>query len=255
MIGRIAARLGYRVSRLSGQPDSADPFSTLQGLMQGTREPIIFDVGAHHGHIALEFRRRFPESKIYAFEPFKASFEKLRANTASDPGIHTFNFGLSNQAGTLSFHSNPSSATNSLLPTDRLGSKTWAPGLLETEEIVDAQFKTIDQVLESMGIPKLDILKLDVQGAEHLVIEGASTACAEGKIQVVYSEIITQPTYKNQKRLDHALATFYDTGFDLHNIFNMNLSDQGKLRQIDAIFTRNQDSQLSHDNDESEVMD
>ena len=240
MIGKIAAKFGYRISRLTGPSDSGDPFRTMQRLLIGTGEPIIFDVGAHHGHVSLEFRRRFPGSTIYAFEPFKGSFEKLQHNTASDPGIHAFNFGLSDQQGTLSFHSNPNSATNSLLSTDLRGSKTWEPGLLETEEVVQAQFKTVDQVLLDLGIPRLDILKLDVQGAEHLVIKGASSACQERKIRIAYSEVITQPTYEDQKRLDQALAVFYDNGFDLFNIYNMNLADDGRLRQIDAIFTRTQ---------------
>lgn len=238
VIQKIANRCGYRISRLSNPTFAEDAFMAMQRLLIGTKEPIIFDVGAHHGHISRAFRDFFPASTIYAFEPFEESFEQLKANTASDPRIKAFNFGLSDRDGTQYFHSNLSSATNSLLSTDELGLHTWGTGLLETQTTVQAHFKTIDSVIETMRIPRIDILKLDVQGAEHLVIAGASATCSLGTIRLIYSEIIIQPTYRDQKRFDEALATFYNNGFDLYNIYNMSLTGEGRLRQVDAIFTK-----------------
>ena len=73
---------------------------------------------------------------VYAFEPFRESFAKLQGNTSSDANIKVFNFGLSNQGGMRDFHSNLSSATNSLFATDEHGgSRTWGAGLLETTGI------------------------------------------------------------------------------------------------------------------------
>ena len=161
---------------------SENAFTTMQRLLMGIKEPVIFDVGAHHGRISRAFRKLFPTSTIYAFEPFKESFEQLKANTATDPRIHAFNFGLSDREGTQSFHSNLNSETNSLLSTDKSGSQTWGPGLLETQAVVQTQFKTIDSMMEAMQIPGIDILKLDVQGAEHLVIGGALETCSRGII-------------------------------------------------------------------------
>lgn len=228
---------GYRLSRLPAPASSQDPFAAMQRLVD-TKEPIIFDVGAHHGYVSRKFRSLFPASTVYSFEPFHDSFEQLKLNTASDPRIKAFNFGLGDRNGTQSFHSNSSSLTNSLLATDELGSLTWGSGLLETQKVVDAEFKTLDSVLEAMKIPYIDILKLDVQGAEPLVMEGALSACRAGIIGLVYSEIIIQPTYKGQKRFDESLAAFYASGFDLFNMYNMCFTAEGRLCQIDATFTK-----------------
>lgn len=92
--------------------------------------------------------------------------------------------------------------------------------------------------MATQDIPAIDILKLDVQGAEPLVIEGAAKACRRGAIRLVYSEIITQPTYQGQKRFDEALAVFYNNGFDLYNIYNFSLTLDGRLREVDVIFTK-----------------
>ena len=159
--------------------------------------------------------------------------------TPSASGTRIFNFGLSDENGTLKFHSNPSSATNSLLSTDSQGAETWTEGLLETKEVVEAEFKTLDAFVEEAGVPNVNILKLDVQGAEPRVLKGAESTLRDGKIDLIYSEIITQPTYVDQKRFDQALGVFYDCGFDLHNVYNLSLTKEGKLRQVDVIFVRN----------------
>jgi len=237
-IQKLAHYFGYHISKIGRPSPQAGPFVEMTRLCADIAEPTIFDVGAHHGQTAKEFRKHFPTSQIYSFEPFPESFETLRLNTQYNRGIQIFNYGLTDKVGTFAFHSNLSSATNSLLPADELGFKTWGDGLLETQDIVQVQFKTIDEVLAEQDIQTIDILKMDVQGTEHRVLKGALGACADGKLGVVYSEIIIQPTYIGQKRLDEILNIFHDAGFELHNIYNLSCTPNGKLRQVDAIFTR-----------------
>ncbi len=239
LLQKLANRFGYRISRIAGG-DTADAFNDMQRLLRGTKRPIIFDVGAHHGHVSRHFRALFPTSLIYAFEPFPESFKVLQANTRDDSKIHALNVGLSDREGQQLLHSNTNSATNSLLATDENGARTWGQGLLETAEIVETRFSTADSVVAAHVIPTIDILKLDVQGAESRVMAGSSAICKQGLINLVYSEIIIQPTYVGQSRFDDALSAFYDQGFDLYNIYNMSCTSDGRLRQVDALFTRSQ---------------
>jgi hypothetical protein len=145
---------------------------------------------------------------------------------------------LSDQNSVLPFCSNSSSATNSLLDSDDRYAQTWGEGLLETQNKIMAEFRTLDSFLADQGIPKINILKLDVQGAEYRVMQGALEACKRGQIDTVYTEIILQPTYCEQKRFDEALTVFYSAGFDLHGIYNPILTDSGRLAQVDVIFAK-----------------
>ncbi len=234
---KIANRFGYAIHRIETVRKSG-PFAEMGRLCMNIEQPVIFDIGAHHGQTAKLFRDVFPQAHIYCFEPFAESYEILKQNTASDVNISTFNYGLSDRNAVLEFHSNSFPQTNSLLSTDCQGSETWEEGVLDTKEIVEAEFRTLESVVRDLQLPRVNILKLDVQGAEYLVLQGAGLVFQKGLVDIVYSEVITQPTYVNQKRFDQALKVYYDCGFDLHNIYNCNFTGAGVLRQVDVLFTQ-----------------
>jgi len=226
--------------RKRSQPDAAesDPFLELRKLTRNIGEPIIFDVGAHRGYITAKFRRLIPSCTIHAFEPFPESYQRLAERNTDDPRVYCHAFGLAERETEVELHANESAATNSILATDDAASETWGSGLLDTQSMVRIRVRPLDRVVEELGVSGIDILKLDVQGAEPLVMEGAAELCRAGKIRMIYTEIITQPTYKGQKRFDEALRVFYNRGFDLYNLYNLNSGDSGQLRQLDAIFTK-----------------
>jgi FkbM family methyltransferase len=234
----LLRKIGWQMVRLHHPARIDDPFQVMKHLLQGRSDPIIFDVGAHHGQTANLFAKLFPDARIFAFEPFPESYQVLQTNTQANSRIHTFNYGLSDFEGMQKFHSNSFSQTNSLFATDEAASTTWDHGILETKAVVDARFRTLDSVVRELELPRIDLLKMDVQGAEHLVLKGAEECCAKKLILLVFSEIITQPTYQGQLRFDHALAALYDRGFDLYHLFELGRDNKGYLRNLDALFVR-----------------
>jgi FkbM family methyltransferase len=232
-IKRALGLLGYRIVRIKEQ----DQFSAMQRLTSASPNPIIFDVGAHHGYLSLHFRSAFPGATVYAFEPFPESFERLKQNTSGDPRIKAFNFGFCDGEGTKLLSANANSATNSIFETDERGHEVWGTGMLETIRRVPSAFSTIDLFMAKMGIPSVDILKLDVQGAEYLVLKGAAQSLAASRIKMIYTEIIIQPAYRDQKRFHEVLQIIHEYGFELRDFYDPSYTADGKLRQVDAIFT------------------
>ena len=237
----ILANIGYKLVPLRHPTRQA--FEDQKALVRG-KSVMIFDVGAHHGETSLLYNNLFKEPLIYAFEPFIASFEQLKNNTSGINNIKIFNIAIGNTSGEVDFHVNSSAPTNSILATHPQSHINWGPGLLNTLETTRINSLTLDDFIEQNKIGKINILKLDTQGAEYSIIEGALNSIAQNKISLIYLEIIIMPTYVGQKYLDEILFLLRQTGFVLYNFYNYQFTASGELLQVDAIFRYNGAEQL-----------
>lgn len=131
---------------------------------------ICMDIGANIGHMALHMARKVgPSGKIFAFEPVPDLFERLVENIARNAFgkvISAFELALSDQSGTaiLGF-------ANSLTENQGMGSLVN----IENEVISlkkQVRTETIDEFVQWMSLTRLDFLKVDIQGAEILLLEG-----------------------------------------------------------------------------------
>jgi FkbM family methyltransferase len=224
---------GFDIRRLPSS--DLDAFFEQQRLLQASSPSVIFDVGAHHGETAEAYRRLFPDADIYSFEPFKESFAQLQAVAARLSGVHAFNFALADRMGGAVLNSNVSSATNSLLATAPEAARVW-PGLVDGKDQVRVHATTLDAFCRDTRIDQIDVLKLDVQGAEPLVLKGSEEFLRSGRVRLVYTEILTLPTYIGQTDFLGFLSMMKGYGFDLFNLYNLSSTAAGELRQLDAIF-------------------
>jgi hypothetical protein len=89
------------------------------------------------------------------------------------------------------------------------------------------------------AIGRIDILKLDVQGAEYQVLTGAEELLRAQAIDVVYFEMITAPTYVGQPEPHDYLALFRSHGYELFDFYNP-VRKNGRLLQTDNIMVSGQ---------------
>ncbi len=230
----VLRRMGYEFRPLLF-PTNA--FLEQQRLLQGSGPLVIFDAGAHHGESAQMYKKLFPTAAVYSFEPFPQSFAKLQKAIVNLATVQAFNVALSNRVGETEFNSNQYTATNSLLKTAPEVESVWPGGLVDTREQIRVQTTTLDRFCQDHSIGAIDILKLDVQGAEPLVLEGAAQLLRRRSVRLVYTEILTLPSYTGQIELHEFLRMMQDFGFELFNFFNLNTTASGQLRQVDAIFS------------------
>lgn len=220
---------------LGRQPAHLDAFWQQRELLSEVPLPMILDVGAYQGGISRTYAGLFPTATIHALEPFRDSFELLRSNVGHLGQVKAHHLGLADVAGEMTLNVNAFDATNSLLETDDRARQAWGDGLLETRSRVACRFSTLDAFLEEQKIDRVDLLKLDVQGAEGKVLQGGIHAFEAARVGVIYMEIITMPTYRGQWGLVEHLKFLGDHGFHLHGLYNQ-LHVGGRLRQMDAIF-------------------
>ena len=145
--------------------------------------------------------------------------------------------GFSNVKGRQIFFSNASSATNSLLQLADGADYTWSNKELKPMQKTECEFETIDNYLQNNKIDHVDLLKLDVQGAEHKIFEGASNSLRAGKIKHIYLELITGRTYTGQKSLSDYMSFFESIGFRIQGMFNFVHGRERELLQFDALLS------------------
>jgi FkbM family methyltransferase len=140
----------------------------------------VLDVGANKGDYTNACLSRFPNAQIHSFEIVPATYKKLLKNVAG-PNARLNNFGLSNSRGSIEINYNPhDDGSSSLIEGSNIHDGSW--------EKVKVNVITGDDYLNDKGINSVDLVKVDVEGAEHLVFDGFSKSFANGCISAVQFE-------------------------------------------------------------------
>ncbi len=153
-------------------------WSTIPPLRQ---EGVVLDIGAHVGYTTLAFAAIYPDRKVIAFEPNPINLERFRQNLALNPAlgerVSVHEVALSDNDGEAVFHSSGS-------VDDETSSGGHLDGItppLDAQVYARAGFRSftvplrrLDDMAQAAGWGRVALMKLDVEGAEHLVLAGGS---------------------------------------------------------------------------------
>src|SRR6185295_9064180 len=168
-------------------------------------------------------------------EPVPASYERLVAAFRADARVVPHNVAVAATNGSARFRVNRASVTNSLLASDLRGSDYWGSNLLDSEHEIEVETLTLDEFCRAEHIDHVDVLKIDVQGAEYAVLEGAHRLLERHAVDVIYLEMIMAPSYVGQRKYHYYLTSLDALGYELFDLFNPGRRD-GRLIQSDGIF-------------------
>ncbi len=173
---------------------------------------VIFDVGANVGDWSLMAHAACPGALIHAFEIVEQTYSSLKARTlASEGWLIAQRFGLAAERGSLT--------VNCFEGRDELATYTNFPHGAATQ--VKGDVETGDAYLASAGVTHVDFLKLDVEGAEPLVLKGFERAFASAAIDVVQFE------YGQTSILTRFLLADFHSFFETHGFLVGKLSPEG----------------------------
>lgn len=215
-------------------------------------EPVIFDVGAHHGESVVYLKALFPKASLYSFEPDPDSFDVLSASPIE--GVSYFNLALSDVDGTASFYRNKISHTNSLLKVNLKSSDSI--GIANATAENDTQFfknfneevrviaTRLDSFTKQHSIGQIDLLKIDVQGAECRVLAGGNATLQNTKVIVL--EINFFDYYEHQTTFMDIEQILSPLGFRLFSISEISnnpmngRTDWAEVVYLNQSFTKGQ---------------
>ncbi len=175
-------------------------------LIENLSKPdsVIVDVGANVGYYTLWVSKFNYNGKVYAFEPNELNYKRLCENIASNSSDHQIipvKNAVSNFSGFVSMTSELDTL-NHILKVDDASN-------LET---VQVECITLDQFAEKNAIQHIDFLKIDVEGFEWEVLDGAKKMLETSSIGIVQVEInnaLDNSGHTSQQLLDLLLANGY----------------------------------------------
>ena len=160
---------------------NGEEFLLRQVAKSSPNVPIIFDVGANEGQWSLCALGVCPEATIHAFEINPVVAKTLEGGFLRVLNVRTHAFGLSDVSGTVPVRITPDNDTRSTLITGAEVDSTES-------RISDLPVVRGDSYLSTNSIDHIDLLKIDTEGAEHLVLSGFQLALKNQQIECIQFE-------------------------------------------------------------------
>jgi FkbM family methyltransferase len=223
--------------------DVSKMFYHLQDL-KIKQNAVIFDVGANIGLYSLSYAILYQNANIFSFEPHPNTFSKLQTSINLNKDLKTrikiFNIGLSNRNGFLDISIPTSSQHPRYDPEKNILDSELCSIHGEGDHKIKCSFETLDNFCHHNGIKKIDFIKIDVEGHEYEVLEGAEKSIESTKpiICIEYNEITrTLSNYDNES----FEKFFRDRGY---TIYGLEYGWAHKLKYIKSLSNSNNISDI-----------
>lgn len=214
-----------------------DPYADLLTMFKTCQPTAILDIGAYDGRTALRFADEFGDVPIHAFEPTPDSFEQLARRVAEYPKVNVHQLALANECGFKHFFRNRSAETNSLLDNGSGNNSVLCDVTAHVDCIKVQVVRLDDWVAANVPHGKL-LMKIDVQGAEGLLLDGGRKTFTD-QVAAVFCETAMLPMYDSE-------PTFFEMqermtrqfGFVLGQIYPCVRDGAGRALYCDALWLR-----------------
>lgn len=153
---------------------------------------VVLDVGANIGLSVIYFRLRYPRARILAYEPDPRAFSILRANTSRLAGVTIRKAALADHDGEIV-----------LFARDEPMHSTILPGSFSSDSF-RVPCRTLDSVLREEGRATVDLLKIDVEGAELRILRASRRRPA----RIIVGELHTDAAGASAESLSAILAGY-----------------------------------------------
>ena len=165
----------------------------VRKILKSIHGDCFYDVGANIGFYSLLLRHNF--HKVYAIEPVPTSARRLkrRLSIRFVRNVKVVPVALSDKNGRATFYVNSDSSTiidnlsaSSLFEKFEFRSCDNAPDRTYTGSPISVETITFDSLLSE---PSADLVKIDVEGAEFLVLEGMRESLAKQRVSNILVEL------------------------------------------------------------------
>ena len=195
----------------------------------------IVDIGAHQGSFVDLTLPYFAPERVWAVEADPEYAAALKQKYADNTAVTIVPCAISNLNGHVKLRINSHRDSSSILPIEEISQRTFGLKMAETG-MVEVPALTLDELFAREGIAHVDLMKVDIQGAERLMIEGGGIALA--KVDMLYIELSFERFYSGAPLAHEIEALLWERGFRLRSLHESRLAANGSLAYTNALFVR-----------------
>lgn len=178
---------------------------------------VVCDIGSRDGSQALQLARLFPEAEVVAIECNAQTIEACRRKVARNPRVKLVEKAINSFTGRCDFYAIDPERTITSWEDGNPGASSLfvANGDYTVETYVQNKVEVecirLDDLCTQRGIDAIDLIWMDLQGAELLALESAGAFL--DKVRYIYTEVSHRPIYKGQCLFEDVEAFLTSRGF------------------------------------------
>jgi FkbM family methyltransferase len=164
----------------------------------------IFDIGANIGLYTTKASKLVGlEGQVHSFEPDQKNYQILQSKTKEQKNLKINNVALSNENGQHDLF------IDAINPGNHSFSKE---NLYKNQVSISVPTTTLDEYVEKNKLEKVDVIKIDVQGAEYLVFSGARKTLSKFPVTIIM-EFWPDGIKKVGNNPDDLIKLLHDLGY------------------------------------------
>lgn len=186
------------------------------------KDAVVLDIGANIGETTLHFARLASNGIVFGFEPVPYVFDFFQNNVRLNnvDNIIAQNIALSNKDEVLFFQDTPNKNSSGITLNKN-----------EVENSAKVLATTLDSLDAKQAFKKIDLIKIDVEGFEPFVLEGASNSILKYRPKM-YVEINHDHLQRNNFSNTDLLFIIQNLGYDLFIVNGKNINSITNLNEI-----------------------
>ena len=203
----------------------------LEDLIKDLELNIAIDIGSNKGQFVLILNKYFENLKILSFEPINELLEKQKKffkNTKNN--IKFFNTAVGALNSKIDLNITRGKDSSSILEIENINNLGRNFDIIEKREI---NVITLENALNKIDLNGSILLKLDVQGYELKVLEGAEKLLP--KIKYIITEVAENKIYKNQVTKNIILKYLKEKNFEILKSTNVYRLKNTSYKQKDVL--------------------
>jgi FkbM family methyltransferase len=204
---------------------------------------IVFDVGANHGDFAQAASFCFPRARVFLFEPLPVLRPVLELQTARNAGRWSFHpMALGASEGHLPLYVDPANDTIGSLAgfSESYNKMHSQPADRSSTAIIDVPIESLDNFCHRERIRHIDLIKIDVEGFEFAVLDGAAEMLSKTTAAIIEISLIRTARGRPEPLLE-MVSRLTQYGFYIVGLFPSfapDASERGRPQEYNILARR-----------------